>query len=125
MIYPLIQQTQINIGDYNICKCVLNKESHVKRYCEHLFFAAYIISSKFNGIVDVVDVFIFQYCSQALRLYNSGSPAISGGLLDVNVCSAVYFTINILLYILLLSLFYIFFLCRQKETKNSAHGTLS
>ena len=58
-------------------------------------------------------------------IYNSGSPAISGGLLDVNVCSAVYFTIDILLYILLLSLFYIFFLCRQKETKNSAHGTLS
>ena len=48
-----------------------------------------------------------------------------GGVLDVNVCSAVYFTINILLYILLLSLFYIFFLCRQKETKNSAHVTLS
>ena len=54
-----------------------------------------------------------------------GSPAIYGGLLDVNVCSAVYFTITILLYILLLSLFYIFFLCRQKETKNSAHVTLS
>ena len=48
-----------------------------------------------------------------------------GVVLDVNVCSAVYFTINILLCILLLSLFYIFFLCRQKEAKNSAHGTLS
>lgn len=49
----LIQQTQVNVRYYNLSKCILYKESHVKRYCENLPFASYIILPKFDGIVRV------------------------------------------------------------------------
>jgi hypothetical protein len=46
-------KTQVNVRYYNLSKCILNKESHVKRYCENLPFASYIILPKFDGIVQV------------------------------------------------------------------------
>jgi len=49
----LTQQTQVNVRYYNLSKCILYKESYVKRYCENLPFVSYIILPKFDGIVRV------------------------------------------------------------------------